>query len=43
MAEKEFKKFEPAELVELGKQAGFENIEVDEIVKRESFAVVYRK
>ena len=43
MAEKGFKKFEPAELVELGKQAGFENIEVTEIVKGKSFAVVYRK
>lgn len=43
MAEKGFKKFGPAELVELGKQAGFENIEVAEIVKGKSFAVVYRK
>lgn len=43
MAEKGFKKFDPAELVELGKQAGFESIEVAEIVKGKSFAVVYRK
>ncbi|MCQ2614069.1 MAG: class I SAM-dependent methyltransferase [Treponemataceae bacterium] len=43
MADKGFKKFEPDELVELGKQAGFENIEVTEIVKEKSFAVVYRK
>lgn len=43
MAEKGFKKFEPEQLVELGKQAGFENIEVVEIVKGKSFAVIYRK
>ncbi len=43
MAEKGFKKFEPAELVELGRLAGFESIEVVEIVKGKSFAVVYRK
>ncbi len=43
MAEKGFKKFEPEELVQLGKQAGFEKIEVCEIVKGKSFAVIYRK
>lgn len=43
MAEKGFKKFEREELVELGKKAGFENIEVTEIVKGKSFAVVYKK
>ncbi len=41
--EKGFKKFEPEELIELGKEAGFENIEVRQIVKDKSFAVVYRK
>lgn len=41
--EKGFKKFEPSELVEFGKQAGFETIEIMEIVKGKSFAVVYRK
>lgn len=43
MADKGFKKFEREELIELGKQAGFENIEVIEIVKGKSFAVIYRK
>ncbi|MCQ2592246.1 MAG: class I SAM-dependent methyltransferase [Treponema sp.] len=43
MAEKGFKKFEREELVEFGKRAGFENIEVVEIVKGKSFAVVYKK
>lgn len=41
--EKGFKKFEPEELVALGREAGFENIEVRQIVKGKSFAVVYRK
>lgn len=40
---KGFKKFEPEELVELGKQAGFENIEVKPVVKGRSFMVVYTK
>lgn len=40
---KGFKKFSPEELTELGIQAGFENIEVKDIVKRKSFAVIYTK
>lgn len=40
---KGFIKFEPEELVALGKQAGFEDIEVKQIVKGKSFAVVYKK
>lgn len=43
MADKGFKKFDAEELVALGKQAGFENIQVVEIVKGKSFAIVYRK
>ena len=43
MADKGFKKFEPEELVALGKQAGFEKIEISEIVKGKSFAVIYWK
>lgn len=43
MAEKGFKKFEPEELIQLGKQAGFENIKVINIVKDKSFAIVYKK
>ena len=43
MAEKGFKKFEPSELVELGKKAGFENIDVVDVIKNKSFAVVYKK
>lgn len=43
MAEKGFKKFEPEELIQLGKQAGFENIKVISIVKDKSFAIVYKK
>lgn len=38
-----FKKFEPEELIQLGKQAGFEKMEVKPIVKGKSFAVVYTK
>lgn len=41
--EKGFKKFEPEELVEFGKQAGFEAIEIKPIVKGKSFAVIYKK
>lgn len=40
---KGFKKFLPEELTELGIQAGFENIEVKDIVKGKSFAVIYTK
>lgn len=43
MAEKGFKKFDPEDLVELGKQAGFTDITVSEIKKRRNFAVIYRK
>ena len=38
-----FKKFEPEDLINLGKEAGFENIEVKDIVKGRSFVVIYRK
>ena len=41
--EKGFKKFEQGQLVELGKQAGFGNIQVRDIVKGKSFAVIYTK
>lgn len=43
MAEKGFNKFDPKDLVELGKQAGFTDITVSEIKKRRNFAVIYRK
>ena len=43
MVEKGFKKFEPEDLVELGKQAGFTDITVTEILKGRNFAVIYRK
>ena len=43
MAEKGFKKFDPDDLVELGKQAGFTDITVSEIKKGRNFAVIYRK
>lgn len=41
--EKGFKKYEPEQLIEFGKQAGFDNIEVREILKGKSFAVIYTK
>lgn len=41
--EKGFKKYGPEELVEFGKQAGFENIQVKDIVKGKSFVVIYTK
>ncbi|MGN0666247.1 MAG: class I SAM-dependent methyltransferase [Huintestinicola sp.] len=41
--EKGFKKFEPEQLIELGRKAGFEKIEVKEIVNGKSFAVIYTK
>jgi len=41
--EKGFKKFEPDELIALGKEAGFENISVKDIVKGKSFVVIYTK
>ncbi|MBP5576687.1 MAG: class I SAM-dependent methyltransferase [Treponema sp.] len=40
---KGFKKFESAQLVSLGKEAGFENAEVKDIVKGKSFVVIYTK
>ena len=41
--DKGFKKFRPDELVALGKSAGFENIQVKNIVKGKSFVVIYTK
>ena len=41
--EKGFQKFEPEELIDLGKQAGFADAQVEEIVRGKSFAVIYRK
>ena len=41
--EKGFLKFEPEELIDLGKQAGFADARVEEIVRGKSFAVVYRR
>ena len=41
--QKGFKKFLPEQLIELGNQAGFEKIEVQEIVKGRSFIVIYTK
>ena len=41
--EKGFKKFEPKELVEYGRQAGFKSVEVKTIVKGKSFVVIYNK
>lgn len=38
-----YKKFEPYELIQYGKDAGFENIEIKEIVKGKSFVVIYTK
>lgn len=41
--QKGFKKFDPEQLIESGRQAGFENISVHDIVKGKSFAIIYRK
>ena len=41
--EKGFKKFGPDELISLGRSAGFENIQVKDIVKGKSFVVIYTK
>lgn len=38
-----YKKFEPEELVEAGKQVGFQEITITEISKGKSFIVVYKK
>ena len=40
---KGFKKFEPEQLVAIGKQAGFDNIQVKDIAKGKSFVVIYSK
>ena len=40
---KGFKKYEPEEFMQLGKRAGFEKIEVKDIVKGKSFVVIYTK
>lgn len=41
--EKGFKKFGPEQLTEFGKEAGFYNIQVKDIVKGKSFVVIYTK
>ena len=41
--EKGFKKFEADELVDLGKEAGFEKAEVRDVVKDMSLMVIYTK
>ena len=41
--EKGFKKFGPEELTEFGRNAGFKNIQVKDIVKGRSFVVIYTK
>lgn len=41
--EKGFKKFGPEELAAFGRDAGFENIQVKDIVKGKSFVVIYTK
>lgn len=41
--EKGFKKFGPEELLAFGRTAGFENIQVKDIVKGRSFVVIYTK
>lgn len=38
-----YKKFEPGQLIELGKKAGFSHTEIKAIVKGKSFVVVYTK
>lgn len=38
-----YKKFEPEELVNTGKQAGFDKFEIKEIAKGKSFIVIYTK
>lgn len=40
---KGFKKFEPDDLVALGKKAGFERIEIKTVMKSKSFMVIYQK
>jgi len=43
MADKGFKKFDADQLIELGKQAGFTDCSVVDIVNGKSYAIVYRK
>ena len=43
VTEKGFKKFDADELVELGKEAGFEKVEVRDVVKGKSLMVIYMK
>ena len=38
-----YKKFEPEQLIEYGKQAGFESIELKEIISGKSYVVIYTK
>lgn len=38
-----YKKFEPEELIEYGKQAGFGSIELKEIISGKSYVVIYTK
>lgn len=38
-----YKKFDSIELIEYGKQAGFENIQIKEIINGKSFVVIYTK
>lgn len=38
-----FKKFESDELIEAGKQAGFQDITIKEIVKGDSYIIIYKK
>lgn len=38
-----FKKYEPEQLVEFGKRAGFSEIEVIKIIKGKNYAVIYTK
>ena len=41
--QKGFKKYEPEQFIELGRIAGFEHIEVKDIIKGKSFVVIYTK
>lgn len=40
---KGFKKYDPAQLMELGRAAGFEQMKIEDIVKGKSFVVIYTK
>lgn len=41
--EKGFKKYDPEQLIEFGRAAGFEQIQVKDIIKGKSFVVIYTK